>query len=126
MRAPARTGSRPRGDRPAGPARRAAAPPPPPATPPPWPPARAGHEPADDQAGDQEDAEREGDAVPRKADPAAEVVHAPPFREDEKRDEDHRQRDRAEHAVTERPLHDNEDQRPACRAAVLVRVERRV
>src|SRR5205085_10187185 len=46
------------------------------------------HEPTDDRARDQEDAEREGDAIPEKAWALVEVVHAPPLREDEVREQE--------------------------------------
>jgi len=68
-------------------------------------------EPAHDQAGNEEDAERKGHSVPHEA-RTAEMVRAPPLRQDEKREQRNRDTCCAEEAVAERALDDDEDQSP--------------
>jgi len=81
-------------------------------------------QPPHDQTCEQQNPDREGDAVPDESG-RPEAVGTPPLEEGEVRGE----RERKEHAAAEpeaeRRLDDSEDQRVARRAAVLVRVEQR-
>ena len=71
------------------------------------------------------DPEREGDAIPDEL-RRPELALAPPLAKGEVREQRDRQEDAAEDAVAQRGLDDDEDQRPARRAAVLERVQQRV
>src|SRR5204863_6028125 len=72
-------------------------------------------EPADDRARDQEDAERERDAIPDKPWSVVEMVHAPPLREHEVGEEDDRQHYGPDQAGGQRGPGNDGDQRPAPR-----------
>src|SRR5204863_4422763 len=74
-------------------------------------------EPADDRARDQEDAERERDAIPDKPWSVVEMVNAPPPREHEEGEEDDRHHSGPDQAEAQRAPGNDENQRPARRAS---------